>query len=473
MKRFILLFMSIFLTGCATKSPFTTAANLCDFKKRSYIVDDPGLPSNRKMESESDLPLESPTATLVLSGGNQNGAFGAGFLKGWADKSPERKLPEFGLVTGISTGAILGTWAFIREPDTVYNEYLKIAKEADLLKVYSKPSKDGKIGIGTATTLLRKNALADLDPLREKLRTAIGYETLKKVASQKGRFVVGAVEVDTGQMYMFDMKKMADTAYRARDEDEKDEKVAEKDKLTRFYRYRDCYVDAIMASSSAPIGAKPVFIDNRMYIDGGARHGVFVDYLTQVSRNARGPNPASGMPRADNTLPDAPTLFILINGTQWTQRQCAREGGQGCDETNYIYPDTTANNKAKRKDWNIADLAFRSNDILSNQVYRLSAARVETQYKEAYPLHQFTPHYYFARMHRTDLNEPGKFSHEIDGRKLSCKQWSDEDDKDFRPLQFHVRYMKCLMAYGEWQAREEKWYDLKKEAKFEAEKFLE
>ena len=49
---------------------------------------------------------------LVLSGGGQNGAYGAGLLKGWSDCSV-RPRPVFDVVTGISTGALISTFVFL------------------------------------------------------------------------------------------------------------------------------------------------------------------------------------------------------------------------------------------------------------------------------------------------------------------------------------------------------------------------
>lgn len=50
---------------------------------------------------------------LTLSGGGQNGAFGAGFLIGWRESG---RRPEFDVVGGVSTGALLATHAFLGTP---------------------------------------------------------------------------------------------------------------------------------------------------------------------------------------------------------------------------------------------------------------------------------------------------------------------------------------------------------------------
>jgi hypothetical protein len=51
---------------------------------------------------------------LSLSGGGQYGAFGAGFLNGWRESG---RRPEFDIVGGVSTGALLATYALLGTPD--------------------------------------------------------------------------------------------------------------------------------------------------------------------------------------------------------------------------------------------------------------------------------------------------------------------------------------------------------------------
>lgn len=49
---------------------------------------------------------------LMLSGGGQNGAFGAGFLRGWRSRA-DAAMPAFDLITGISTGALQAPYALL------------------------------------------------------------------------------------------------------------------------------------------------------------------------------------------------------------------------------------------------------------------------------------------------------------------------------------------------------------------------
>jgi predicted patatin/cPLA2 family phospholipase len=54
------------------------------------------------------LPPE--TQILAVSGGGENGAFGAGVLCGWSEAGTR---PLFELVTGVSTGALTAPFAFL------------------------------------------------------------------------------------------------------------------------------------------------------------------------------------------------------------------------------------------------------------------------------------------------------------------------------------------------------------------------
>ena len=59
------------------------------------------------LKSRLDLP---PWQLLAISGGGENGAFGAGLLCGWTQEGTR---PEFERVTGSSTGALSAPFAFL------------------------------------------------------------------------------------------------------------------------------------------------------------------------------------------------------------------------------------------------------------------------------------------------------------------------------------------------------------------------
>src|SRR5499426_2442366 len=60
-----------------------------------------------------------PANFLAISGGGENGAFGAGLLNGWTEAGTR---PEFNLVTGVSTGALTAPFAFL---GPAYDKQLK------------------------------------------------------------------------------------------------------------------------------------------------------------------------------------------------------------------------------------------------------------------------------------------------------------------------------------------------------------
>lgn len=62
----------------------------------------------RRVVARGDGSLD----VLMLSGGGQNGAFGTGFLRGWRSRTDEA-MPQFDLITGISTGALQAPYALL------------------------------------------------------------------------------------------------------------------------------------------------------------------------------------------------------------------------------------------------------------------------------------------------------------------------------------------------------------------------
>ena len=123
---------------------------------------------------------------LSLSGGGQNGAFGAGFLIGWRETGTR---PEFDIVGGVSTGALLATHAMLGTPED----------DAKLKEMYTEVTKDDiYFGRRLASILSGTDSLKDTAPLRDMISTYITAETLERVAAayEDGRLlVVGTTNV--------------------------------------------------------------------------------------------------------------------------------------------------------------------------------------------------------------------------------------------------------------------------------------
>ncbi|HEX4609612.1 MAG TPA: patatin-like phospholipase family protein, partial [Urbifossiella sp.] len=63
-----------------------------------------------RRRTEAAAPPARPYQFLALSGGGMYGAFGIGVVHGWTETGAR---PEFDAVTGISTGALMATFAFL------------------------------------------------------------------------------------------------------------------------------------------------------------------------------------------------------------------------------------------------------------------------------------------------------------------------------------------------------------------------
>ncbi len=115
---------------------------------------------------------------LALSGGSNNGAFAAGVLCGWT-KSGTR--PDFAIVTGVSTGALIAPFAFLG------------SKYDNVLKQEYTTLKSENIFMGDLWTVLDGvtggMALADNTPLKKRIDSMITAEMFEDIAEahRKGR----------------------------------------------------------------------------------------------------------------------------------------------------------------------------------------------------------------------------------------------------------------------------------------------
>ena len=180
---------------------------------------------------------------LSISGGGQNGAFGAGFLNGWRESG---RRPEFDIVGGVSTGALLATHALLGTA----------ADDAVLEEMYTTVTKDDIYKARGITSILSgTDALRDTAPLHALIARYITAETLARVAAayDEGRLlVVGTTNVDYGQTWVWNMSLIA------------------QDGELELYR------KVLLASASFPIVFPPVEIDDHLFVDGAARSNVVI-----------------------------------------------------------------------------------------------------------------------------------------------------------------------------------------------------
>src|SRR5690349_7850215 len=103
----------------------------------------------RARSRESDP--QSAANFLALSGGSDNGAFGAGVLVGWTEKGDR---PSFKLVTGISTGSLIAPFAFLGS-----------AYDPQLRAVYTEISPEDVYEPRGLVSAVFHDALTSTDPL--------------------------------------------------------------------------------------------------------------------------------------------------------------------------------------------------------------------------------------------------------------------------------------------------------------------
>lgn len=225
---------------------------------------------------------------LEISGGAQNGAFGAGVLAGWNESGTR---PEFDIVTGISVGALLATHAFLgtREDDAVLGQIFTNMTQKDV------------IVRRRLVRMWNKASIFDSAPLAKLIAQHIDMQTLNRVAdqSERGRrLVVGAVNLDTKQIWVFDLTVLAR---------ERTEEALEK------------FRKILLAASSPPVAMPPVFIDGFYFVDGGIRDRLLVaglsDWEAVENRSEYEPSPGTVyVIYNDKMVPDIEAMKPNIGG---------------------------------------------------------------------------------------------------------------------------------------------------------------
>src|SRR5580765_5818362 len=113
---------------------------------------------------------------LVISGGGDWGAFGAGFLKGWRQvPAGPLALPQFDAVTGVSTGALIAPFAFLGD-----------AQALDTIEsLYRHPQPDWVKQRWPLYFLPANPSFYLLPGLERELRTALDRGMLERIAAQE------------------------------------------------------------------------------------------------------------------------------------------------------------------------------------------------------------------------------------------------------------------------------------------------
>jgi hypothetical protein len=189
---------------------------------------------------------------LALSGGGSHGAFGAGVLCGWTERGNR---PDFKVVTGISTGSLQATFAFLGPAyDSHLREFYTRTRTED---VYRKRS--------PLETVFQESVF-DTAPLRERIEAVIDAPLLEAVAAKHRRghrLFVGTFNMDANEFVIWDMGAIAASGHP---------------------RTRERYMDILLASCSIPVLFPPVYFDvesesahyQEMHADGSAESAAFL-----------------------------------------------------------------------------------------------------------------------------------------------------------------------------------------------------
>jgi len=216
------------------------------------------------------LPAQ-PGPWLILSSGGSDGAFGAGLLNGL---SASGQRPDYSVVTGVSTGALMAPFIFAgpRYDDALRNAFTKVSS-ADIFEVR-----------------LTGESLLDTWPLKDTIAKQITPALLSDIAAEHNRgrrlFVV-TMDLDAERSVVWNMGAIA--------------AHGGKDALELFR-------NVLLASTAIPGGFPPVLIAveangkrfHEMHVDGGVGGQFFVA-------------PAALMASTGDYRVPATQLYIVIN----------------------------------------------------------------------------------------------------------------------------------------------------------------
>jgi predicted acylesterase/phospholipase RssA len=240
----------------------------------------PGMPDARFWaDSVADFTAalpQQPGPWLALSSGGADGAFGAGLLNGLSESGHR---PDYAVVTGVSTGALMAPFAFAgpRYDDALRAAYTKITA-ADVFEI-------GSTG----------ESFVDSWPLKDLIAKQITPALLADIAAahKSGRrlFIV-TTDLDAGRSVVWNMGAIA---VHAADKNGGDAAL-------------NLFRNVLLASSAIPGGFPPVLIDveadgkkfQEMHVDGGVGGQFFVAPAAVLAATS------------DYRLP-ATALYVVIN----------------------------------------------------------------------------------------------------------------------------------------------------------------
>lgn len=180
---------------------------------------------------------------LILSGGGDYGAFGAGFLDGWGRcKDAAFKRPKFDDVTGVSTGALIAPFAFVGDE----HAYMRCCH------LYQQPEEDWIRLRGLLFFLPGHDSFMDTSGLQRHIREQIDEGLIRQIADAGKEYrtlSIGTTNLDIGVTQRWELVSES-------------QKAIAKEDYERIHKI-------LLASAAIPAVFPPVVIDNALYVDGG------------------------------------------------------------------------------------------------------------------------------------------------------------------------------------------------------------
>jgi hypothetical protein len=217
---------------------------------------------------------------LIISGGGDAGAYGAGLLYGWTARGDR---PRFRIVTGVSTGALIAPFAFLGP------------RYDASLRLYTKVSAQDIMRKRPLTDWLQKDAMSDSRPLQGRLEKWISDQVIRDIAIEhaKGRrLYLQTVNLDAQRPVIWDMGAIA---------------------ASRHPDAHKLFRQVVLASASIPGALPPQYIDvkadgknyDEMHVDGGVVSQMLMSTL---------PIDLVALRQQMATQPQPPRIYVLRNG---------------------------------------------------------------------------------------------------------------------------------------------------------------